>query len=173
MSTLPTKILLAVDGSEAATKAARVAVELSGRTNSQLHVIYVAPYPGIVPVQDDQEQMGGKLTEPEGTRLVYAGPFPGILQVPKQEDRRAMAERGGRRTLDAQLEQIRSMGGNVSRAFLEIGRPDEEILGLGERIGADLLVVGSRGIGRLRRLLLGSVSGSVVRHAHCSVLVVR
>jgi hypothetical protein len=38
---------------------------------------------------------------------------------------------------------------------------------------ADLIVLGSRGLGRLGRALLGSVSDSVVRHAHCPVLVVR
>src|SRR3712207_1903398 len=40
-------------------------------------------------------------------------------------------------------------------------------------IGAGLVAVGSRGRGRIRRLLMGSVSDSVVRHAHCPVLVAR
>ena len=44
---------------------------------------------------------------------------------------------------------------------------------LAEEIGAGLVIVGSRGLGPLRRALMGSVSTSVVRHAHCSVLVVR
>jgi nucleotide-binding universal stress UspA family protein len=39
--------------------------------------------------------------------------------------------------------------------------------------GADLVVMGSRGYKGLTRLLLGSVAESVVRHAHCSVLVIR
>jgi nucleotide-binding universal stress UspA family protein len=38
---------------------------------------------------------------------------------------------------------------------------------------AGLIVIGSRGLGPLRRALMGSVSDSVVRHAHCPVLVVR
>ncbi|MBX6765035.1 MAG: universal stress protein, partial [Rubrobacteraceae bacterium] len=54
-----------------------------------------------------------------------------------------------------------------------LGRPDVEIVAVAEEIGADLVVVGSRGLGGLRRTLMGSVSDSVVRHAHCSVLVVR
>ncbi|MDQ3737093.1 MAG: universal stress protein, partial [Actinomycetota bacterium] len=44
---------------------------------------------------------------------------------------------------------------------------------LAVQIGADLVVVGSRGLGGIRRALLGGVSDSVVRHAHCPVLVVR
>ena len=51
--------------------------------------------------------------------------------------------------------------------------PDRAIVRLGEEIGAGLIVMGSRGRGRMRRALLGSVSDSVVRHAHCPVLVVR
>ena len=51
--------------------------------------------------------------------------------------------------------------------------PDRAIVRLGKEIGAGLIVMGSRGRGRMQRVLLGSVSDSVVRHAHCPVLVVR
>jgi nucleotide-binding universal stress UspA family protein len=44
---------------------------------------------------------------------------------------------------------------------------------LGEEIRADLIVIGSRGLGGIRRALMGSVSDSVVRHAYCPVMVVR
>lgn len=47
------------------------------------------------------------------------------------------------------------------------------IVELAEEIGAGLIVMGSRGLGGIRRALMGSVSDSVVRHAHCAVLVVR
>jgi nucleotide-binding universal stress UspA family protein len=52
-------------------------------------------------------------------------------------------------------------------------RPDGEIITLAETIGAGLTVIGSRGLGGIRRALLGSVSDSVVQHAYCRVLVVR
>ena len=44
---------------------------------------------------------------------------------------------------------------------------------LAEELDAGLTVVGSRGLGGVRRALIGSVSDSVVRYAHCPVLVVR
>ena len=56
---------------------------------------------------------------------------------------------------------------------LAFGKPDEVIVRLGEELEASLIVTGSRGLGGVRRALMGSVSDSVVRHAHCPVLVVR
>jgi nucleotide-binding universal stress UspA family protein len=61
----------------------------------------------------------------------------------------------------------------VAGAHTEDGFPDEEIVVLASRLGAGLIVVGSRGRGPLRKALMGSVSNSVVRHAHCPVTVVR
>ena len=54
-----------------------------------------------------------------------------------------------------------------------MGEAAAEIVDLAEELGAGLVVVGSRGLGGIRRALMGSVSDSVVRHAHCPVLVVR
>jgi len=54
-----------------------------------------------------------------------------------------------------------------------MGNPAAEIVELAEELGVGLVVVGSRGLGGVRRALMGSVSDSVVRHAHCPVLVVR
>ena len=52
-------------------------------------------------------------------------------------------------------------------------RPAEEIVTLAGEIGADLIVLGSRGREGIRTALTGSVSDRVVRHAPCPVLVVR
>ena len=59
------------------------------------------------------------------------------------------------------------------RTALHYGVPAEVICDLATELSADLVVVGSRGLGRLDRLLLGSVSTSVVQRAPCPVLVVR
>jgi nucleotide-binding universal stress UspA family protein len=61
----------------------------------------------------------------------------------------------------------------TAQAHLRLGHPDNEIVRLGEELGAGLIVMGSRGLGGVRRALMGSVSDSVVRHAHSSVLIVR
>jgi nucleotide-binding universal stress UspA family protein len=71
------------------------------------------------------------------------------------------------------VQKVRSGGGTVAGEHLVEGRVVPEIVGLAEEIGAGLIVMGSRGLGGIRRALMGSVSDSVVRHAHCPVLVVR
>ena len=68
---------------------------------------------------------------------------------------------------------MKSSGIEVAEAHLRRGRADEEVIVLAEELGADLIVMGSRGLGGVKRALMGSVSDSVVRHAHCPVLVVR
>jgi len=54
-----------------------------------------------------------------------------------------------------------------------IGHPIDEILGLADDVGADLIVIGSHGRTGLRRLFLGSTSEAVVRRAKCPVVVAR
>ncbi len=72
-----------------------------------------------------------------------------------------------------QLDPIAREAGVSYRLCQEEGHPAETLIGFAEKQKADLIVVGSRGLGGFQRLLLGSVSTSVLHHAHCSVLVVR
>ena len=148
----PTKILLATDGSRDAELASKAAIELAQKTNSELHAVYVRPR--IVPHRPGY----------------YVGPE--VAEDAERKEREEL-ERKARRLLDAQAEEVRGAGGDLARAHIRVGRPDEEIVGLAEEIGAGLIVMGSRGLGGVRRALMGSVSYSVVRHAHCPVLVVR
>jgi nucleotide-binding universal stress UspA family protein len=76
--------------------------------------------------------------------------------------------------LDRQVGKIEDSGGLVARTHLRMNnRPDEAIVNLSEDMGAGLIVVGSRGRGRLRRALVGSVGDRIVRRARCPVLVVK
>jgi nucleotide-binding universal stress UspA family protein len=144
MSIFPTRIVLATDGSREAELAARTAADLANKTDSELHVLHVLALP--LDTHDPSS------FEPE----VWA-----------------RLENRARRTLEDVVEKIEASGGEVEGSHLTSGRPEAEIVTLAEEIGAGLIVMGSRGVGGIRRALMGSVSDSVLRHAHCPVLVVR
>ena len=63
----------------------------------------------------------------------------------------------------------------VDGVFKVVGGKDawHQIINYQESVGAMLIVVGTRGANAIRRTLMGSVSDSVVHHAHCPVLVCR
>lgn len=73
---------------------------------------------------------------------------------------------------DTTLESLRKEHGLAGWVQLD-GDPASVIVERAEALGADLIVVGSRGRRGLARLVLGSVAEHVVRHARCSVLVAR
>jgi nucleotide-binding universal stress UspA family protein len=143
MSIFPTKIVLATDGSRDAELARTTAVDLANSTDSEVHVVTVAPgYPS------------------------YDIRNPAVV-----EQLRKQAED----ILNEQVEKIEQSGGKVAEKHLRIAERyrAQQIVQVAEEIGAGLIIMGSRGLGGVRRALIGSVSDSVVRHAHCPVMVVR
>jgi nucleotide-binding universal stress UspA family protein len=104
--------------------------------------------------------------------LIHVGEFvPTVLAQTELEP--AQLEREAQRLLDEQVRRVEQAGGTVKEAHLRLGRADEEIVDLAHEMGVGFIVLGSRGRGRMRRALMGSVSDSVVRHAHCPVTIVR
>jgi nucleotide-binding universal stress UspA family protein len=81
--------------------------------------------------------------------------------------------RQGQEILDEQVERVRAAGGEVAKAHLRRGRTSNEVIALSEEIGAGLLVVGSRGLGTVQRILMGSQSEEIVHRAQIPVLVLR
>jgi nucleotide-binding universal stress UspA family protein len=72
------------------------------------------------------------------------------------------------------VQKVEEAGGTVKEAHPRIDEPpDRAIIHLAEELGVGLIVMGSRGLGSVRRALMGSISDSVVRHAHCPVMIVR
>jgi nucleotide-binding universal stress UspA family protein len=147
----PAKILVATDGSKEAELASSSAADLAKRTGSELHVVYVGHMPPVF----------------------YESPGAWALDPDLRGRMGESAEVGARTKLDEQVQRVREAGGEVAGAHAKLGRPDAEIVRLAQELGAGLIVLGSRGLGPLRSALMGSVSDSVVRHAHCPVLVVR
>jgi nucleotide-binding universal stress UspA family protein len=115
-----------------------------------------------------------ELCERTGSELhvVHVGEYLPTFYAQTEEEP-AQLRADAQRLLEEQLERIRAAGGQVAQAHLLLGRPAEQIVNLSEELGIGVVVIGSRGLSALRRAVLGSVSESVVRHAHCPVFVVR
>ena len=115
-----------------------------------------------------------ELSERTGSELhvVHVGEYLPTFYAQTEEEP-AQLRADAQRLLDEQTERIRAAGGQVAQAHLLLGHPAEQIVNLSEELGIGVVVIGSRGLSALRRAVLGSVSESVVRHAHCPVFVVR
>ena len=147
MSIFPTKILLAIDGSEEAELAALKAIELADGTDSELHVAHV----GVVPsfLRSDPRTRG----------------YDGKLYEEIEEESRELLRKLSWR--------VKVAGGTVTGEHLRMGAVDLEIVGLAKELGVDLIVMGCRGHRGIRRAIEGSISDAVIRRAPCPVLVVR
>jgi nucleotide-binding universal stress UspA family protein len=146
----PAKILLATDASKDAEKAALIASDIANSTGSELHVLHVG-----------------------NTKDFHVAPGAEQSFSPRTVSLGEIREKA-EKTLEEAVKQVEEAGGTVAQAHLRSGDPDDEILRFcDEQGGFGLIVMGSRGLTRIKRVVMGSVSGSVVRHAHCPVLVAR
>jgi nucleotide-binding universal stress UspA family protein len=145
------RILIGTDGSDDAVAAARRAVEVLA-SDATVNVICVADPPATV------------------TAGMESG-FAGGIATPQEVD---AAWVGAIDEATAALERTASAVGPESvETSVERGSPGPVLCERAEALGADVVVVGSRGRGAIRRALLGSVSTYVVNNAPCPVLVVR
>ena len=141
--------LIGVDGSDDALEAVRFLIGLPLPDYFQVRLIGVAekmPFPRTAP-----RMIHAELEEAAGTA---------------QEQRTAALEHA---LSEAEALLPRGAAGRS----LATGNPAEEIVRLAKPGSVDLIVVGARGLGVVKRLLLGSVSDAVLRAAPCSVLIVK
>ena len=145
------RILLAVDGSAYSDAAVKEVAQRPWPQQSEVKVITAAETPVMVGMEP------------------WAAPPEYFEQLEKSVREAARAV-----TASAllQLKTIEDKTLKISSEIIE-GPPRQVIVEEAERWGADLIVVGSRGLGAWNRLLLGSVSSAVVHHAKCSVEIVR
>jgi|AntRauTorcE11897_2_1112592.scaffolds.fasta_scaffold41311_2 nucleotide-binding universal stress UspA family protein len=157
-------IIVGIDGSASSRAALLWAYRQAVHTGASLHVIHVydvdlaeSPHLGPLAFTTDRE-LASQLTEAEEKW---------------REQRGQRAREAAERLVESLVSEAREEGGDA--------RVTQEVL-FGERVAetlvarsrhADLLVVGSRGHGGFRGLLLGSVSQQCTHHAACPVVVVR
>ncbi len=137
------RILLAVDGSEHGKHAARVAGDLARAVNARELHIVVA-----------------------------CEPVPGYVTEPNLSEARAARSTQARSILQEAKDLLGSVPAQIKPEMIE-GTIAEAILDTARASQCDVVVMGSRGFGRLEGALLGSNSQKVVSHAPCPVLIVR
>jgi nucleotide-binding universal stress UspA family protein len=114
-----------------------------------------------------------ELSKATGSEVHIAYVIPTMFLEEQSESFHARAEEHAQTLLSEVAEQMKSEGVPVAETYLRSGHPDKEIVRLAEELDVGTIVMGSRGLGAVNRMLMGSISDSVVRHAHCPVYVLR
>ena len=140
-------MLLTTDGSDLAAEAIETGLGLLGSGHRLVALTVVAPAPPALSLS------------PMGP-----GPDPTLA-----DDLEARTMREQTTELVALLDRL----GVKAEPRVEVGDAGDTICLVAEEIGADVVVIGSHGNGRLKEILLGSVSRHVLHHAPCPVLTVR
>lgn len=146
------KILFATDGGRQSDAGIEALRKMSLNENDEVQIVSVVDM--ALPMTID----------------IYGGYLPDTAELEKN------ARENAAKIVAEAAEKVRSFTDEAKAAVstdVLFGSPDSRIVETAEEWKADLIVVGSHGYSRWERLLLGSVSDSVVHHAPCSVLVVR
>jgi nucleotide-binding universal stress UspA family protein len=146
------KILLATDGSQESNAAIDMVKTLRLNEGDEIKIISVVDM--AVPMAID----------------IYGGYLPDTVEMEKT------AREHAAKILADTCVRLEGICGRDKLTFTSdvlFGSPESRIVETAEEFEADLIIVGSHGYSRWERLLLGSVSDSVVHHAPCSVMVVR
>jgi nucleotide-binding universal stress UspA family protein len=147
------RVVLGIDGSAPSLRAAAFLAALSPARGARVTVLAAL----------------------ELLRLPSLGQLPGGVRATLRAEARAVAEEKltrARRSVDRVVRKLAAAGWDA-RSDVREGVPLESLLARLQSERADLLAIGARGAGGMRRLLLGSVAEGALAHAPCAVLIVR
>jgi nucleotide-binding universal stress UspA family protein len=146
-----TQIVVGTDGSQGASIAVGAAVELAKLTGATVHVVHA--YKVI------------------SAASLSAGAEVGMLPAVGVLDSNDLAEERGRLVCDDVVERAREAG-VTAVAHSVPGDAADALVSVANEVGADLVVVGNRGMSGVKRFVLGSVPNKVSHHCPTSLLVV-
>ena len=152
------KILVCLDGSERNEKILEEASQIAtGCQVNDLLVLHVYE-PRLDPVSPSWGSRSHSLTDEENAYLCK-------LQEQEKEERQEFLKKAVKYFEEKNLK---------ARAILKEGHPAHTIVSTAAEEGTDMIVIGSRGLGGLRKVFLGSVSSAVIQEAeNCTVAVVK
>jgi nucleotide-binding universal stress UspA family protein len=152
------KILVPVDGSDHSQRALETAIEVASKFRGNLTLIHVYQVP-VRPV-----------VIPEPTTLT---PPPVTVIAPAEVAKVAEAAREAAMKILKDGEERAKAAGLDVEIMLKEGNASQEILKIVKEGDFGLIVMGARGISKLKEILVGSVSDDVIRNASCPVLIVK
>jgi nucleotide-binding universal stress UspA family protein len=139
------KILVPVDGSENSLRALDHAIYLAKKTGANISAMHVIENPPTVYVES-QKLLNDLLAN-------FRAESANILDKCKQ-----IAEKS-----DVKIETVIGEGDDAA----------SNIVGYAQKGGFDTIIIGRRGLGRFKEMMLGSTSNKVLHHAKCSVMIVK
>ncbi|MCA1769037.1 MAG: universal stress protein [Halomonas sp.] len=145
-------ILVPIDGSNHAEKALSVAAQLARASSATLHLMTVAEFP------------------PDNIGLFTGGTPEPFSEVEREKLAEGMKQEA-HKIIEKALAAVDLDGVEVKEVMRQ-GRPADLINKEAERLGADVIVMGSRGISDMRGMVFGSVSHKISHIADCTVITV-
>jgi nucleotide-binding universal stress UspA family protein len=139
-----TKILVPVDGSDNSYRALEAALVLSEKLGSNISVVNV------------MEQV--PITHIESEKLLSE-----LLEAYKKENQEILSK----------CSEIARQKGIAIKSVLLQGNPAPVILDFIRKENFDLVIMGSRGMGKFKELILGSVSSKIMHHSPCAIMIIR
>ncbi|WP_147111275.1 universal stress protein [Tateyamaria sp. syn59] len=144
------KIVVGVDGSETSDNAVRIACDLAGKYGSEIHIVHT-PQPQTV-----------------AFALGAVAGYHAVTTMPSHDE----VVKAAQKIVDGATEVAKTCGNAVVSTQIEQGDPGTEITGFAQKVGADLIVTGRRGLGSIGSLVQGSTSQQVNHLAKCATLSV-
>ncbi|APX10805.1 universal stress protein [Tateyamaria omphalii] len=144
------KIVVGVDGSETSDNAVRIACDLAGKYGSEIHIVHT-PQPQTV-----------------AFALGAVAGYHAVTTMPSHDE----VVKAAQKIVDAATDVAKTCGSAVVSTQIEQGDPGAEITGFAQKVGADLIVTGRRGLGSIGSLVQGSTSQQVNHLAKCATLSV-
>ena len=143
-------ILVAIDGSEASTNALQLAIELSEKYGAGLHLLHV--------VREMQVPLN-----------------PGLMEAYEKLERQRhdLLKSAGEQLLNQSKRVAETKGITALQADIGSGDPASAIVRYADKNQIDLIVIGSRGLGQIKSLLMGSVSRKVSNMTKVNCLIVK
>ncbi|MCI4432736.1 MAG: universal stress protein [Nitrosopumilus sp.] len=145
------KILVPIDGSKNADKALSKALIIAEKFDSKIILIHV--------ITDFLQEFS---TTAEGLAI----PDTAVVKI------RTAIEEQAETMIMKRLEQVQKKNLNCEY-IIKVGDTGSEIIQYAEKNNIELIVIGARGLGKFKQLLLGSVSNKVVTNSHCPILIIK